>query len=210
MAARDWEEHYATGDTPWDVGVADGHLTRFVESLGAARGKALEVGCGTGTNALWLAGRGFEVVAVDLSPLAVEKARAKAPPGASCRFEPLDFLAQAPPGGPFDLVFDRGCFHVFDEPGDRRRFAERVASVLAPRGLWLSLVGSTEGPERSEGPPRRSARDVTEAVEPALELLELRGISFQVVRAAPHAPLAWFSLARRREVPAQPSTRGAG
>jgi len=207
MAPSQWDERYAAGDTPWDVGVPDEHLTGFWESLGPGRRRALEIGCGTGTNALWLAGRGCEVVAVDLSPLAVEQARAKAAPGVPCTFRRLDFLEDAPPGGPFDLVFDRGCFHVFDEPGERRRFAERVASLLAPGGLWLSLIGSTEGPERQEGPPRRSARDVIEAIEPALEIVELRRIAFQSARPAPHAALAWFSLARHREVPAQPATR---
>jgi len=205
--ASQWDERYASGDVPWDVGVPDEHLTGFVESLGPGRRRALEIGCGTGTNALWLAGRGWEVVAVDLSPLAVERARAKAPAGVSCTFQRLDFLEEAAPGGPFDLVFDRGCFHVFDEPGERRRFAERVASLLAPRGLWLSLVGSTEGPARQEGPPRRSARDVMAAIEPALEIVELRRIAFQLARAGPQAPLAWFSLARHRELPAQPGTR---
>lgn len=207
MASSQWDDRYEAGDTPWDVGTPDRHLTAFVEARGPGKGRALEVGCGTGTNALWLAGRGYQVTAVDLSALAVERALAKAPPGAPCTFERLDFLAETPPGGPFDLVFDRGCFHVFDEPADRRRFAERVAALLAPGGLWLSLIGSTEGPERQEGPPRRSARDVTEAVEPALELVELRRISFHGASAAPHGPLAWFSLARRRELPAQPSTR---
>ncbi|MBI5068425.1 MAG: class I SAM-dependent methyltransferase [Deltaproteobacteria bacterium] len=207
MTPDSWEDRYRVGDTPWDVGAPDKHLTGFVEARGTGKGRVLEVGCGTGTNALWLAGRGYQVTAVDLSQLAVEKARAKAPSGATCTFARLDFLAEEPPGGPFDLVFDRGCFHVFDEPADRRRFAERVASLLAPGGHWLSLIGSTDGPERDSGPPRRSARDVTDAVEPVLELVELRRVSFQDARAAPHAPLAWFALARRRELPAQPSTR---
>lgn len=207
MAPSEWDDRYQAGDTPWDVGTPDRHLTGFVEARQPGRARALEAGCGTGTNALWLAGRGYRVTAVDLSALALERARAKAPPGAPCTFERLDFLAETPPGGPFDLVFDRGCFHVFDEPADRRRFAERVAALLAPGGLWLSLIGSTEGPERQEGPPRRSARDVAEAVEPALELVELRRISLHGPGAAPQAPLAWFSLARRRELPAQPSTR---
>ena len=66
-----------------------------------------------------------------------------------CRFSTWDFLAAAPPGGPFQFVFDRGCFHVFDEPGERQRFTAQVAAALAPDGLWLSLIGSTEGPPRA-------------------------------------------------------------
>lgn len=71
-----------------------------------------------------------------------------------CRFAVWDILVAPPPGGPFHFVFDRGCFHVFDEAGEREQFAAQVAAVLAPGGLWLSLIGSTEGPPREVGPPR--------------------------------------------------------
>jgi hypothetical protein len=126
----------------------------------------------------------------------------------SFRFSVQDFLAGEPPQGPFQLVFDRGCFHVFDEAEERARFAARVAGVLAPAGQWLSLIGSTEGPAREVGPPRRSAREVLAAIEPALELRELRAVAFRT--QGPRAAEAWLCVARRRELPAQPSTRRPG
>lgn len=212
MGHTQWDERYATGDAPWDVGETDEHLASFVEAGRLDGGRALEVGCGTGTNALWLAGRGFHVVGVDVSGLAIERARAKVSSGkvkvVACEFHCLDFLNDEAPTGPFDFVFDRGCFHVFDEAAERARFVERVAGLLGPDGLWLSLIGSTEGAERVEGPPRRSARDVAMAIEPALELVELRRVHFYSKRPTP--ALAWLSLARRRTVPAQPSTRRQG
>lgn len=120
----------------------------------------------------------------------------------SCRFAVWDILAAPPPDGSFQFVFDRGCFHVFDEPDERQRFAARVAAALAPGGLWLSLIGSTEGPPREVGPPRRSAVEVTLAIEPALEIVDLRSAEFR-----DHNTKAWFCLSRRRRMPAQPSTR---
>jgi SAM-dependent methyltransferase len=126
-----------------------------------------------------MAERGFNVLGVDVSPLAVEKARAKMEARRlPCRFEALDFLAGTPPDGAFQFVFDRGCFHVFDEPDERQRFATRVAATLAPGGLWLSLIGSTEGPAYDAGPPRRSAVEVILAIEPVLEVVELRSAEF--------------------------------
>jgi methyl halide transferase len=116
-------------------------LVEMIESRAITPGAALEVGCGTGTNAIYLAQHGFEVLGVDISPLAVESARAKA--RAHCRFETVDFLHETPPGGPFEFVFDRGCFHTFDEDEDRARFARNVAAGLVDGGLWLSLIGST-------------------------------------------------------------------
>ncbi len=209
MPRPPWNERYASGDLPWDTGEPDPLLIRFVEEDAGAPGRALEIGCGTGTNALWLAGRGFDVLGVDISPLAVEQARAKvAGAGAPrCRFEVHDILAGAPPGGPFDFVFDRGCFHVFDEADERARFAARVAAALAPGGRWLSLCGSTEGPPRDTGPPRRSARDLVDAIEPALEILALRSDVF-TSRLDPAK--AWVCLAQRRAVAAQPSSRRNG
>jgi SAM-dependent methyltransferase len=207
MAQRDWNASYASGELPWDTGVPDEHLVTLVERGGVKPGRALEVGCGTGTNALWLAAHGFDVVGVDVSPLAIEKARGKAAGAPRCRFDVVDFLEASPAGGPFDFVFDRGCFHVFDDAAVRDKFAVRVAALLAPGGQWLSLIGSTEGGARDTGPPRRTARDVLDAIEPVLELVELRADYFDTtIEDLPHAA-AWVCLARRRAEPAQPSTR---
>lgn len=206
MASVDWNDRYVTGDLPWDTGEPDEYLVDFVGSGEVAAGRALDVGCGTGTNALWLARQGFDVVGVDLASAAIDSARARHEgSGLPCRFERLDVLAGGLPGGPFDLVFDRGCFHVFDDAPDRAVFAARIAEVLAPGGRWLSLVGSTEGPPREHGPPRRSARDIAEALEPALELLSLRAVMFRA--NTPRQARAWWVVAGARSEPAQPSTR---
>jgi SAM-dependent methyltransferase len=202
MAERDWNEAYEKNELPWDTGVPDDLLVAFVRAGRIVPGAALDVGAGTGTNALWLAEQGFDVLGVDVSPRAVEMARAKVKAGARCRFEAGDFLAAAP-AGPFAFVFDRGCFHVFDEPEDRARFAARVAACLAPGGVWLSLIGSTEGAPREFGPPRRTARDVTAAIEPALAIEELSAASF----GGPMPWEAWRCVARARTTPAQPSSR---
>jgi methyl halide transferase len=205
--ARDWNESYANGDLPWDTGVPDEHLVAMVKSGAVAPGRALEIGCGTGTNAVWLAGHGFDVLGTDVSPLAIEKAKGKAAGTPRCRFEVSNFLEATPAGGPFDFVFDRGVFHIFDEAEVRARFAERVASLLGPGGQWLSLMGSTEGGPRDTGPPRRTARDVLSAIEPVLELVELRADYFETTIADLPRAMAWVCRAKKRAVPAQPPTR---
>jgi SAM-dependent methyltransferase len=204
MPDHDWNEHYASGYMPWDSDEPDPALVATVEAGTIPAGRTLEVGCGTGTNTLWLAAHGFDALGVDVSPLAIERARAKMGDNAgACRFEVVDFL-ENPPVGPFDFVFDRGCFHVFDAPEVRARFAALVARVLAPGGVWLSLIGSTEGAPRDTGPPRRSARDIASAVEPALEIVQLQSIHFDPHLEMP--PPAWLCLSRMRAISAQPST----
>lgn len=198
-----WNESYASGALPWDTGEPEPLLVEFVTSGRVQPTRALEIGAGTGTNALWLAERGFGVLGIDVAPLAVERAMAKLNGrDLNCRFQTLDFLAADPPDGPFHFVFDRGCFHVFDEPEERARLAAQVAATLAPGGLWLSLIGSTEGAPREYGPPRRTAREVVLAIEPVLEIVELRTAQFHI-----HHATAWLCLSRQRATPAQPSTR---
>jgi len=133
MPHPSWNESYASGQLPWDTGQPEPLLVEFVTSGAVTPGPTLEIGAGTGTNAIWMAERGFDLLGVDVSPLAVERAQAKmAGRTLRCRFSAWDFLAAPPSGGPFKFVFDRGCFHVFDEPGERDRFAAQVAAVLAP------------------------------------------------------------------------------
>lgn len=194
MPHRCWNESYVLGELPWDTGEPEPLLVEFVTAGRVRPTKTLEIGAGTGTNALWLAERGFDVLGIDVAPIAVERATAKLNGRAlRCRFATSDFLAADSPDGPFDFVFDRGCFHIFDEPEERARFAVQVAAMLTPSGLWLSMIGSTEGPPREVGPPRRSAREVILAIEPALEIVELRAAEFHA-----HGARAWFCLSRRR------------
>jgi SAM-dependent methyltransferase len=202
-----WDDHYRSADPlPWDTGVPDAELVAAFSSGALRPGRALEIGCGTGTNAVWLARQGCRVTAVDVSPLAIERARKRvAEAGVDVDLHVADVLAEPLPGGPYDLVFDRGCFHVFDGAGERATFARRVARALAPGGVWLSLVGSTEGAPREMGPPRRSARDLARAIEPHLAILDLRASAFRT--GDEQAPAAWICLSGKRREKAQPSTR---
>ena len=203
MSETSWNERYAAGEPlPWDTGTADPQLVEAIDAGAIPPGRTLEIGCGTGTNAIYLAQHGFNVLGVDISEIAVGMARAKA--NGLCRFEVADFLSAAPAGGPFDFVFDRGCFHAFDDDDERARFAQNVAGALVEGGLWLSLIGSTEGPAREEGPPRRSARDVMNAIEPWLEIVQFRSAEFTVYE---QGLKSWLCVSRKRAIPAQPSTR---
>jgi len=192
-----WQDRYETGMTPWDSGRPDTNLTRTVIERPVHPCKTLEIGCGTGANAIWLALNGFCVTGTDISEIAIRKAKSKAAGACmECDFIAADFLNAKIPGGPFKFAFDRGCFHCFEGTGDQMRFAENTAEHLKKGGLWLSISGSTDDPPRDTGPPRRSAQDIVSAVEPHFEILSLRATTFDSIRVK--APRAWLCLMKKR------------
>ena len=206
MPYPDWNERYKTGEIPWDTNEPDEHLVKLINSKTISPCKTLEVGCGTGTNSLWLAHHGFSVLGMEIAPAAIEMAKQKKGSNSlACEFVLHDFIHDKSLSQSFDFVFDRGCFHVFDEQEERVQFARRVSLVLNKNGTWVSLIGSTEGGARDTGPPRRTASEVITAIEPFLEIVELRSVFFQA--KLPFSPRAWLCIAKLRDEPAQPSTR---
>ncbi|MEW2352574.1 methyltransferase domain-containing protein [Spirillospora sp. NPDC029432] len=149
---RELEDYYGAGRPPWDSGVTPPELVALVEGPGAPPpGRALELGCGTGTNATYLARHGWEVTAVDLVENAVRQARAKAAAagvpvrllhGDATRLDDLD----AP--GPYDLFFDLSCFCGIP-PHRRDAYAAGLTRRAAP-GARLLMFGY--GPEAFDDP----------------------------------------------------------
>ena len=196
-----YRDRYKAKKTPWDVGRADFNLVDIVNRLPIGKGKALDVGCGSGHNSIWLAQRGFSVTGVDVSEIAVQQAKENASQhNVRCTFLSLDFFEEDVPGLPFNFIFDRGCFHSYDSDDERKKFAEKVAYHLDEAGLWFSLVGSSDEPRRGPGPlagpPRRSARDIVVAVEPVFEILSLTASHFESNSQNP--PRAWACLMKKR------------
>ncbi|QFY07591.1 methyltransferase domain-containing protein [Nonomuraea phyllanthi] len=144
---RELEAYYHAGKPPWDTGVTPPELVAVVEGEGAPPpGRALELGCGTGTNAVYLARHGWEVVAVDLVERAVEQARAKAAAagaavrvlwGDATRLDELDVP------GRYDLFFDLSCFCAIP-PHRRDAYAAGLTRRAAP-GARLLMFGYGPG-----------------------------------------------------------------
>ncbi|NOZ69783.1 MAG: class I SAM-dependent methyltransferase, partial [Deferribacteres bacterium] len=109
-----------------------------------------------------------------------------------------DVLKDEIPPGPFDLVFDRGCFHVFDLPEERARLTEIIRNRLKRDGYWFSIMGSTDGPRLDKGPPRLSVLDIASAVESRFEIISIQSIRLETNLA--ESPRGWACLMRRREI----------
>ena len=104
-----FEAHYRARTTPWDPGRPDFNLIDAVTKTPIRRCKALDIGCGTGQNSIWLAQQGFLVTGVDVSETALKNAKENASTAnIKCTFLSLTFLEQEVPGAPFGFIFDRG------------------------------------------------------------------------------------------------------
>jgi len=151
----DWEKRYNDGaveEMPWFYPDLDPDFDGALEQLGIESGRALDLGTGPGTQATALARRGFQVTGTDISATAVRKAvKRGASEGVAVTFLHDDFL-KGGLEGPFDIIFDRGCFHAFP-PEQREEYVRRSAALLVPRGLlFLKCFSHKETME--EGPYR--------------------------------------------------------
>ena len=137
---------------PWFYPELDDDLRQALDQLGLQSGDALDLGTGPGTQAMQLARRGFVVTAADISEAAIRLAREKAEAqGITATWQQDDILSTRLTG-PFDLIFDRGCFHVLP-PERRSDYVSTVAGLLKLRGyLFLKcfshLQPGTQGPHR--------------------------------------------------------------
>jgi SAM-dependent methyltransferase len=134
---------YRFGRPPWDTGVTPPELLEMVEGPSAlAPGRALDLGCGTGTNAVYLARHGWTATGVDFVPSAIARARRRArAAGVEPRFIAGDVTRLGEIGvvGPFDLVLDIGCFHGIPD-ALRSAYGDQVARATAPGATLLMFA----------------------------------------------------------------------
>lgn len=133
-AKEHWEQHYGERDRVWS-GRVNVRLAEVVSSL--APGRALDLGCGEGADACWLAERGWSVVAVDISDTALQRAAVAAEAqGLSDRIEfAQQDLSDGFPEGTFDLISAQFLHSMI--PFDRPRVLKRAAAAVRPGGLLL-------------------------------------------------------------------------
>jgi SAM-dependent methyltransferase len=161
-----WNLHYLLGTPPWDTGITPPEVVELVEGGEIPPGRALDIGCGTGTNAIYLARHGFEVVGVDVAWLAIRRARRKARrAGVAVTFYTGDILKLGTPdgppiGGPFDFALDIGCLHSLAS-SERPTYAAMLHRVLRGGGRYLLYAW---GPRQMGGRPMGLTPEETQAL----------------------------------------------
>jgi SAM-dependent methyltransferase len=161
--------------------------------------RALELGCGTGTNAIFLARAGFDVAGIDVSTLALARAARKARvAGVPARFVHASVLKLPPFAEPFDFVFDRGCWHTL-ENNERPRFYRGLLKVTLPGSKFLLLTGSAKGrwPD-TQGPPKVRKSEIVENFHRDFEVLSIKDSHFEDGDGRPNGPAAYAARLVRR------------
>jgi SAM-dependent methyltransferase len=194
-----WDERYKAGDTPWETGQPSSQLQRVLAEAAIQPCRALELGCGTGASAVWLAQQGFDVTALDLSALAIDRARQKSSQaGARVNFLVADVLnPPADLSGPFDFFFDRGCYHVVRRE-DVTAYLETLRRLTRSGTMGLVLTGNAREPHEP-GPPVVTEEQVRAELATLFEIVCLREFRFDQVEADGNRFLGWSCLVRRTD-----------
>jgi len=184
---------------PWDIGRPQ---PAFVAAAGRIRGRVIDLGCGTGDLAIWLAGLGRTVTGVDFLDAPLEQARAKATARAvAVNFLRMDALAVGEIPERFDTATDCGLFHTFDDLG-RAAYVAALAKLLEP-GSRLFVLCMADAEPGTHGPRRVSAAEIRAAFGGGWEVESIEPAVFEVVPGIPGAEFspggarAWFFAVQR-------------
>ena len=194
-----WEEHWARTRAEHDQQVAERppspHLA--VELAELEPGIALDAGCGDGVNAIWLAQRGWRVVAIDIAESALAIARARAAAAGAEIAERITWVAGdlqywTPKPGLYDLV---ACLYVHT-PGSVAEMVQRLATGVAPGGTFLFVGHSPH--ERGTKSETITGGEREVGVETVLHALDSSGLELTRAEAQAHRGAAIDSVVRAR------------
>jgi ubiquinone/menaquinone biosynthesis C-methylase UbiE len=193
-----FQDLYAVA-APWDIGKPQ---PAFEAAADAITGSVLDIGCGTGENALFFASKRHPVTGIDFleGPITVAKRKA-AERGIKATFLVKDALKLQEWSERFDNIIDSGLFHVFPDE-ERRQYVHGLNTVLNPGGRLLLLCFSDKTPG-TEGPRRVTEKELRDAFAKGWEIERLEPARFEVRPEPKNAmfagqnPHAWFMVARR-------------
>lgn len=186
-----WELMYLFKKTPWDTGVTPPEIVSAIESGKVPIGRALDLGCGTGTNAITLAQRGFSVTAIDVSRRAIALAQRKTRSAQltdRVRYERGDvtLMRRWVLGQSIDFAFDIGCLHNLKAEA-RQRYVAALTGVLKPGAIYMLYAFEPQTDRRGV-----ALDEIAALFDPAYRLEGMRRGSDRNGRGS-----AWYTLVKR-------------
>ena len=197
LTQEHWDEEYQATDVAWDTHRPHSELQRVVNYLSLEPCRLLEIGCGTGSDAVWLASRGFDVTGVDLSAVAIDEARQRASAaGVEVDFRVADVREKGAVDGTFDFFFDSGCYCALRNT-DGKGYRGAIHSLTRSGGLGLVLTGNAIEPQQSLGPSVVSEKDIRSEWREGFLIKDLREFRFDPRHPGEQRFLGWSCLLQR-------------
>jgi methyl halide transferase len=194
-----WDAEYRGKQPPaWDIGRPADELQKVLKEGAIRQCRVVDLGCGSGTDAIFLASHGFRVTGIDISPTALGLAEEKArKAGVSVQWVLAD-VTLPPSIGPFDLIYDRGCYHnVRDQNLDA--YLETVRRFSRP-GTKLLVLSARRDAQSREGSSGVTEEELRFDFSSFFDVESLRGIMLESNKAGVSAP-GWSALLRRNAKP---------
>ena len=195
---REIFENIYAQKAPWDIGRPQPVMEAAVQTIA---GSVLDIGCGPGDNALFIAARGNAVTGCDFLEHPIEVAKQKAAArGLKARFVLKDALKLDDWDQRFDNAIDSGLFHVFSD-ADRSRYVRGLRTVVKSGGRLLLLCFNEHTPGNA-GPRRVTQKELRDAFAQGWEILSIQPAEFET-RVESRAlfegqnPKGWFMIAKR-------------
>ena len=193
--AQSWDAWYRTDRPPWETDRPQPAVQRLLDD-GAFRGDVLDVGCGSGENALELASRGLHVLGVDWAAAAVDMARAKAARrSVDVEFEVADAHRLDLLGRSFDTVLDSALFHTFSDDA-RATYVPSLERVTRPGSIVFVLCFSDLEPWGG-GPRRVTQAEIRDAFADGWVVQSIAPERY-AMRLTPGYALAWLAIIQRQ------------
>lgn len=196
-----WDADYRAPHPPiWDIGHAADELERVVGSHQIRACRALDLCCGSGNDAIYLARQGFDVTALDVAPTALRQAQEKArQAGVSVRWLLADVLAP-PKLTPFDFLYDRGCYHVVRDQ-NLAAYLETLRAVSHPGTKFLLLASKRGDRPNQDGSTGVSEEELDFDFSSLFNVEWRREYRLESNRAGALGPPAWSVLLDRKAQP---------
>ncbi|MCP5467900.1 MAG: class I SAM-dependent methyltransferase [Deltaproteobacteria bacterium] len=165
------------GTPPWEIGRPQKEIIKL-EKNGLIQNDVLDIGCGTGENALFLSKCGYKVWGIDSAPLAIQKAQEKAhTQELDVKFQVHDALHLEDLNKMFSTIIDCGLFHVFDDES-RKQYVQSLAKILRPKGHYLMLCFSEREPG-TWGPRRITKDEIQQSFHNGWKIEEIKAAKFE-------------------------------
>ncbi len=162
-----WNDAYRA-TPPWDIGRPQPVFVELAKKGELEPGSVLDIGCGTGENAILLAESGYTVTGVDAAPIAIDTAKAKAR-NVNVEFHVRNALNLNLGQSKFDNAIDSGLFHTFHD-NERPVYAKEVAKSLREGGKYFMMCFSEDEPTDWGGPRRVSRAEIQDTFSPLFRI----------------------------------------